>query len=563
MMSANFHRVLEMSLAIAVLLASPSARAAAGDSSDPKWCLTCHNEAPFTAVQSPHGAHKAENCRDCHTGYQFNPHEPVEEAASEDIDAMKKRGVKNPVAMAACMDCHDAPTDTAGAFPHGKDKKGTLPGSPYCLDCHGDPHEIQLMKSLAPAARRIAMNKRCIKCHEDPKKMNAAKLSTGIVAAYDHTMHAIKLDLGSPDAPGCADCHPAHPPGDAKKAAALAAGPCIKCHEGAQPRFRELANHKPMTVKDRPTSFYTLKFFAWLTFLTILGLSLHVLLDILNVVRRARKTPRKHAKGPKIDDLDPKLLAEVSGGRVEPKGTILRFDVHQRIAHGLMALSFTLLAFTGWPLSSHGVGASHYLVALFGGLEMTGLIHRGAAIGLVVACVYHLVYLTVALMRGRLRFTMLPTWQDAKDVVANLAWLMGLRSKKPDYARFSYFEKFDYWAVFWGCIIMVGSGLVRWFPTQVMRFAPPWLYEICYLAHTDEALLAGLAIFVWHFYNVHLRPAVFPMSWVFLTGRMSYEEHAEEHGAEHAAWLAAAHAKAAHDAATEEAAPAAEAKRES
>ncbi len=551
MFSQTLRWILGTTLAAGILLATPPTHAATNDSDDPKWCRNCHNEPTFSAAQSKRSAHKDSTCRDCHQGYQFNPHEPVEEATSEDIDALKKRGFKNPVPLAACMDCHDAPSDTAGAFPHGKNKEGTKAGLPYCLDCHGDPHEIQLMKTMTPAARRTAMNKHCVSCHGDPKRMAPFRLSTGIVAAYEHTMHAIKLDLGSAEAPGCADCHPAHPPGDAKKAAALAAGPCIKCHEGAQPSFRVLANHKPMTVKDRPISFYTVKFFAWLTFLTILGLSLHVLLDILNVVRRARKSShkRKHGHQPKLEDMDPTVLAHVSDGRIEPKGTILRFDVNQRIAHGLMALSFTLLAFTGWPLSSHGVGASHFLVSLFGGLQTTGLIHRIAAVGLVVACLYHLTYLAVALARGRLHFTMLPKLQDLRDVAANLGWLLGLRDKKPAYARFSYFEKFDYWAVFWGCVIMVGSGAVRWFPTQVMRFAPPWLYEICYLAHTDEALLAGLAIFVWHFYNVHLRPAVFPMSWVFLTGRMSYEEHEEEHGAEHAAWLAAARAKAAEAAA--------------
>ena len=538
------HWILVISLALGSWALSRPAHAATGDSDDPKWCRTCHPDAQFSAAQFKRSAHKEQTCRDCHQGFQFNPHDPVEEASSDDIDAMKKRGVKNPVAMAACMDCHDAPSDVPGVFPHGKKNDGKRAGLPYCLDCHGDPHEIALMKSQTPMERRLAMNKRCVNCHGDPKRMAPFRKSVDIVTAYEHTMHAIQLDLGSPTAPGCADCHRAHPPKDAKQTAALAAGPCIKCHIGADPDFRGLANHKPTTRADRPVSYFTIKFFAWLTFLTILGLSLHVLLDALNVLRRARKGPHAPKDGLQLGQLDPKLLASVSEGRIEATGTIVRFDVHQRIAHGLMALSFTSLALTGWPLSRHGVGASHFLVGLFGGLRSVGLIHRGAAVGLVAACVYHLTYLGVQLARGRLRLTMLPTRKDLRDVVANLAWLIGLRSTKPAYARFSYFEKFDYWAVFWGCVIMIGSGLVRWFPTQVMRYAPTWLYEVASIAHTDEALLAGLAIFLWHFYNVHLRPAVFPMSWVFLTGRMSYDEHAEEHGAEHEAWLTAARAKA-------------------
>jgi cytochrome b subunit of formate dehydrogenase len=534
--------LLAIFLTIAYFAGATAAHAATGDSDDPKWCRTCHPDQHFAAAQVKRSAHKDQSCRDCHQGYQFNPHEAIEEPSSDDIDAMKARGMKNPVAMAACMDCHDAPTDVPGQFPHGKKNDGKKAGLPYCLDCHGDPHEIALMKSMPPAARRIAMNKRCVNCHGDPKRMAPFKKSADIVAAYEHTMHAIQLDLGSPDAPGCADCHPAHLPGEASVTVAPLAGKCSKCHEGAGPDFRTLASHKPMTAADRPVTFWTLKFFAWLTFLTILALSLHVLLDILNVIRRARNGTHKHRESP-IADMDPKLLAQVSDNRVESNGTVLRFDVNQRIAHGLMALSFTTLALTGWPLSSHGVGASHFLVALFGGLRSTGILHRVAAGGLILACLYHLTYLAIAFARGRLHFTMLPTRKDLGDVFANLAWLLGLRQAKPAFARFSYFEKFDYWAVFWGCVIMIGSGLVRWFPSEVMRFAPTWLYEIASVAHTDEALLAGLAIFVWHFYNVHLRPAVFPMSWVFLTGRMSYEEHAEEHGAEHEAWVAAAKAK--------------------
>jgi len=531
--------------ALAVVAPSAPALAASGDSDDPKWCRTCHDEPLFSPAKFKLSAHKDQTCRDCHQGFQFNPHDPVEEATGDGIAALKKRGFKNPIALNACMDCHDSPSDVPGSFPHGKQKDGTKAGLPYCLDCHGDPHEIRLMKGQPAAARRLAMNERCIKCHGDSKKMAPFHLRADIIAAYEHTMHAIKLDLGSPDAPGCADCHPAHPARDDKKKAELAKGACVKCHAGANPQFKDLASHKPMTRADRPISYFTIKFFAWLTFLTILALSLHVLLDVINVIRRAggQRKPHPHGKSG-AQSLDPVLLGMVSDGRIEPTGRVLRFSVNQRLMHGLMAVSFTTLVLTGWPLSSHGIGASHFLVSLLGGLGTVGWLHRAAAVGLIVVSVYHLGYLAVLAARRKLPLSMAPTPQDVRDAVGNILWILGMRDNKPSYGRFSYFEKFDYWAVFWGCAIMIGSGAVRWFPTQVMRFAPTWLYEICYLAHTDEALLAGLAIFVWHFYNVHLRPAVFPMSWVFLTGRMTMEEHAEEHAAEHEAWLGAARAKA-------------------
>jgi cytochrome b subunit of formate dehydrogenase len=212
---------------------------------------------------------------------------------------------------------------------------------------------------------------------------------------------------------------------------------------------------------------------------------------------------------------------------------VLRFDVHQRLQHGVMALSFILLVLTGWPLTTHGVGASQGLVDLFGGLENVSLGHRVAAVGLIVAAVYHLLYLITQIARRKMTFSMLPTPKDLRDMLGNINYFFGLRRERPKFPRFTYFEKFDYWAVFWGVFIMVGSGFVRWFPDATMKFAPTWLYDVAYYAHADEALLAGLAIFIWHFYNVHLRPGIFPMSWVFLNGRLTLEEFEHEHGEEY------------------------------
>jgi cytochrome b subunit of formate dehydrogenase len=223
------------------------------------------------------------------------------------------------------------------------------------------------------------------------------------------------------------------------------------------------------------------------------------------------------------------LVSEIA----DADGTVLRFDIHQRLQHAILAVSFILLVLTGWPLHTYGIGASHVLVTLFGGLEACGNVHRAAAGGLVTACIYHLLYAAVLLKRRAMPPSMIPMPRDIQDFIGNLLFFLGLRRERPRFPRFSYFEKFDYWAVFWGVVIMVGSGLIRWFPETALKILPAWVYEIAYFAHADEALLAALAIFVWHFYNTHLRPAVFPMSWIFITGRLTLKELAEEHGAEY------------------------------
>ncbi|MCA9665147.1 MAG: hypothetical protein KC503_06150 [Myxococcales bacterium] len=218
---------------------------------------------------------------------------------------------------------------------------------------------------------------------------------------------------------------------------------------------------------------------------------------------------------------------------VKLPATVQRFDIHQRIQHGSLAISVILLVLSGWPLSTQGVGASKVLVDLFGGLESCGSIHRGAALLLIFGSVYHLFYLIGLGTRRKLRLTMLPTPADVRDLVQNISYMLGMSKDRPRFPRYTYFEKFDYWAVFWGVVIMVGSGLVRWFPVKATAVLPTWAYEIAHYAHADEALLATLAIFIWHFYNVHLRPAVFPMSKVFLHGRLTIDELAHEHRAEY------------------------------
>ncbi len=213
--------------------------------------------------------------------------------------------------------------------------------------------------------------------------------------------------------------------------------------------------------------------------------------------------------------------------------TFLRFDIHQRIQHWAILSSFIICMLTGWPLKMAGVGASKSLVALFGSLEACGTVHRVSAAIMLLACVYHLLYLGMRWRRKDLNLSMVPSGKDFRDLVHNIKYYLRLRKSPPKYGHWSYFEKFDYWAVFWGIIIMGGSGLILWFPTFFMSFLPPWMLSLSHIAHSDEALLAGLAIFIWHFYNVHLRAAVFPMNWVWLTGRLSEEAMKAEHGEEY------------------------------
>jgi cytochrome b subunit of formate dehydrogenase len=216
--------------------------------------------------------------------------------------------------------------------------------------------------------------------------------------------------------------------------------------------------------------------------------------------------------------------------RLTKDGRVLRFDVHQRLQHVLMFSSLMTLVLTGWPLKAAGVGVSRHLATALGGVENLGLIHRVAAVVMLIASAYHFLYLMVLAARKQLQFDIVPGPQDLRDLAANLRYYLGLQQEPPGYGRFTYFEKFDYFAVFWGIVVIGGSGLVLWFPVKATAILPSWIVNIAFIAHSDEALLALMYLFIFHFYMVHLRPAIFPMSWVWIDGKMSLSEYRHEHG---------------------------------
>jgi cytochrome b subunit of formate dehydrogenase len=128
---------------------------------------------------------------------------------------------------------------------------------------------------------------------------------------------------------------------------------------------------------------------------------------------------------------------------------------------------------------------------------------------------------------------MLPLPKDALDMKDNILFMLGLRKERPRFDRYMYLEKFDYWAVFWGMIMMAGSGLVFWLPVFFSRFLPPWVITAAQIIHGEEATLAILFLFTVHFYNVHLKPSIFPMNWAWLNGRITVEALREEHPLEY------------------------------
>ena len=230
-----------------------------------------------------------------------------------------------------------------------------------------------------------------------------------------------------------------------------------------------------------------------------------------------------------------------------------RFTLPERVLHALLMITFIGCALTGVPLIFAAQPWAQTLARLLGGFESAGMIHRLCASIMIAVFVIHvLLVLRQAIVNKDLLGivwgpdSLVPQWQDAIDIYRHFQWFIG-RGPRPQFGRWTYWEKFDYWAVFWGMAIIGGSGVLLWFPFFFGEILPGWVFNIAALVHGEEALLAVGFIFTIHFFNGHLRPEKFPMDTVVFTGRISEHELKTERAVEYAR-LSATGKLAAHEA---------------
>ena len=233
---------------------------------------------------------------------------------------------------------------------------------------------------------------------------------------------------------------------------------------------------------------------------------------------------------------------EEAKARMEREGGeehFLRFGLNIRIQHAIMAVACIILILTGLPIKFHNASWAQALLGLMGGLDISRFWHRIGATGLIFVGMWHVGWLVMP--RGRREFMeLLPKPKDLFDFITNIKHLLGLGEERPKFGRFSYVEKFDYWAVYWGMVIMIGSGLVLWFNNIALAYLPLYAIDIAREAHSDEAMLATLAIVVWHWYNAHFNPEIFPYNPTIFTGRIPKHRMMDEHPLEYEAILAEA-----------------------
>ena len=230
------------------------------------------------------------------------------------------------------------------------------------------------------------------------------------------------------------------------------------------------------------------------------------------------------------------------------KKYFFKFTALQRAQHITIASCVIVLTLTGMPLKFHDAFWAQPIYALFGGIKMAPVVHKIAGTVLLLLFVFHLAYVVyciftdliiplhkkkelklVTVVKSIVTHPIMPSWKDVRDIIDLLKYLLFITNERPAGDKFTWKEKFDYWAPFWGIVIMVSTGIVMWQKELITRFLPGEVINLALIAHSDEALLAALFLFIWHFYNVHFSTSVFPMGTVFLTGYLPEHLMVEEH----------------------------------
>jgi formate dehydrogenase gamma subunit len=438
-------------------------------------------------------------CTDCHNAHDIEP-------AANQQSTIARVNIPN-----TCGKCHATESREFMQSIHGQALVRGVSRTPVCTDCHGIHNILQPFDGTKDTILPAVGTDSCAKCHEGVTLTKEFGVASGRVSSYKDSYHGLASQLGSKVVANCASCHGVHnilPSADPRSmiSAANLQQTCGQCHVGASGNFTKgkihFASEFVSNVSTHDLGARGTRVVRWiylpLIFLTIGGMLGHNLLIWRKKVIARRRAPR----------------------------SIVRLTANQRVQHWLLLTSFIVLVLSGFALQY----PDSLLAWLLGSNEyLRRGLHRVAAVVMLVVGVYHLLYLGLSKDGRRWVIDMLPGWKDVRDVAGNFSYYLGLKRIKPKIARFGYAEKAEYWAVIWGTFIMGLTGLMIWFKISLFSFLARWWIDIALAIHFYEAVLATLAIIVWHFYHVVFDPDVYPVNFAFIDGRMSEELYREEH----------------------------------
>lgn len=480
----------------------------------PVDCHRCHERQTESYGSSVHGlalkAGRADaaTCRDCHDSHDVLP--PTSPLSPLHVSNQAK----------TCGQCHDQEAKDLAASVHGKAAATGVREAPTCTDCHSE-HKIE---SLATSdAKRVSADV-CSRCHASERINTKFNLPGDRVTTFFESYHGLAGAYGSTLAANCASCHGYHkilPSSDPSSTIhpSQLVQTCGKCHAGATDKFALSKIHVNLqAAKSGPDIGSQINWWVRRIYIALIVGVVGAMLahNLLLLVK--------------------KVKAHL-GSEGRP---ILRMSPTQRWQHAVLAVSFIVLAITGFALK----WPDSWLAVLLGSSEpVRRWTHRIAGVVLLVVGMYHVIYVIRTKQGRQLVKDFWPVKKDIADVFGAVRYLCGLSKEKPRIGRFGYAEKMEYWAVVWGTIIMGVTGLIVWFKMDVTHWLPRWAVDVALTIHYYEAILACLAILVWHFYHVMFDPDVYPLNLACWDGKVSKHWHDEEHPLEQTQSVVALEAK--------------------
>ncbi len=519
----------ELSAMLQYLAAAPGSgakpAAAAAAKPDNALCLGCHGNEGFEMpgadgkMRSLHVAqekfaasvHGPRQCVDCHGKFAEIPHPESVLRRDAAASAAWRLGIPD-----TCGTCHVKQRALYATSVHGKEVlENRNAFAAVCSDCH-TMHDVGRTQG---DAARLVIASNCGSCHVENYK------------SYTGTYHGKVNVLGYAYTAKCFDCHGSHAIQRVDHPASTVhpdnrLGTCQKCHANATAGFVTFEPHATSDDFDRYPH-------VWIATKSMIALLIGVFAffwthTALWFYREYRDRQARKAR--------PHVLADES---LQLQGKqYQRFGPIWRLAHLAFALSVMTLVLTGMAVFFAETAWAKVVIDAFGSPKVAAIVHRTAAALMLGIFFVHLVYLAIRFARNWRTFkwfgpqSLVPNWQDLKDMIAMFKWFLG-RGPRPVFERWTYWEKFDYWAVFWGMAIIGGSGFMLAVPTLTASVLPGWVFNVATIVHGEEAVLAAVFLFTVHFFNNHFRPDKFPLDIVMFTGAVPLEEFRREHTLEY------------------------------